>query len=286
MVFPAARNCMAGWTCWGGLRGLGDEPQAPRIAEEAGASAVARAIAGECLAAVQKWRCQPLHPVYLDRQNPGAYAIFKEGGVIAAACAGRAVAAPRDNWRKRMRAARSGRGTLGVLCLAATLLMAWMAYGQNLINLQCWVTYALLQDDNYTPLVDGSIVLIIGSSNNVIDPMNTYGETNYIARSTTGDDQIIGEVTIDSTELGSNGTFYSGDFYYDPDEVKWLYLRFFQETNTALTGMIHWGSQRCFQLQAIPSACCGWTFRRIRITSTTLRTTTVSSSSPSPAAPC
>jgi len=145
-----------------------------------------------------------------------------------------------------MRAARSGRGTLGILCLAATLLMAWMAYGQNLINLQCWVTYALLQDDNYTPLVDGSIVLIIGSSNNVIDPMNTYGETNYIARSTTGDDQIIGEVTIDSTELGSNGTFYSGDFYYDPDEVKWLYLRFFQETNTALTGMIHWGESALF----------------------------------------
>lgn len=147
-------------------------------------------------------------------------------------------------WEQRGDAVKEGRKkrlTVAVSCLGLFLLLVWVSYAQTLISLQCWVTYALLQDDNYTPLVDGSIVLIIGSSNNVIDPMNTYGETNYIARSTTGDDQIIGEVTIDSTELGSNGTFYSGDFYFDPDEVKWLYIRFFQETNSALTGMIHWG---------------------------------------------
>ena len=145
-----------------------------------------------------------------------------------------------------MQEARQGRGTLGLMSIAAFLALAWFCYGQSLINLECWVTYTLLQDDNYTPLVDGSIVLIIGSSNDVIDPMRIYGETNYIARSTTGDDQIIGEVTIDSTLMGSNGTFYSCDFYYDPDEVKWLYLRFFQETNTALTGMIHWGESALF----------------------------------------
>ena len=145
-----------------------------------------------------------------------------------------------------MNEARKGWGMLAVSALAALLSLEWLSYGQNLIDLECWVTYALLQDDNVTPLVDGSIVLIIGSSNDVIDPMNTYGETNYIARSTTGDDQIIGEVTIDSTLMGSNGTFYSAEFSYDPDEVKWLYLRFFQETNTALTGMIHWGESALF----------------------------------------
>lgn len=145
-----------------------------------------------------------------------------------------------------MNGSRRSRGALWLSVGLAFLAGVWFSYGQTLINLQCWVTYALLQDDNYTPLVDGSIVLIMGSSNDVIDPMTIYGETNYIARRPTGDDQIVGEVTIDSTELGSNGTFYSGDFYYDPDEVKWLYLRFFQETNPPLTGMIHWGESVLF----------------------------------------
>ena len=120
------------------------------------------------------------------------------------------------------------------------LLLIGRLFAANLVNLQCWVTYALMNSNGASPLADGSIVLIIGSSNDTVDPMNTYGGTSYIARSTTGDDQIIGEVTVDSSELGSNGTFYSGDFYFDPDEVKYLYLRFW-DSSGPLTGMLNWG---------------------------------------------
>lgn len=118
------------------------------------------------------------------------------------------------------------------VCLSASLARGAM------VNLQAWVTYALFTYEYGAYLPDGSVVQIIGSTDNNIDPMVSFG-TNLIAQ-TTGDDIIIGTVLIDSSLLASNGTFYSGDFYFDNTVVDWMYIRFFNTTNPVL-GYHDWG---------------------------------------------
>lgn len=107
-----------------------------------------------------------------------------------------------------------------------------------LINLQAWVTYALLNNDGTTPLADGSVVQIIGSFDAVANPMESSG-TNTTG-DVTGDDVIIATIAIDSSILSSNGTFYSGDYYYESDDIKNMYIRFY-DTTGPLTGLVYWG---------------------------------------------
>lgn len=107
-----------------------------------------------------------------------------------------------------------------------------------IINLSAYVTIALLNEDGSAPLADGSIVQVIGSYDSIIDPMGSSGG-GYLG-TTTGDDLIIATITIDSSQLGSNGTFYVGNLYYESDDVNYMYLRFFDSTGP-LTGLISWG---------------------------------------------
>jgi hypothetical protein len=96
-----------------------------------------------------------------------------------------------------------------------------------LINLQAFVTFALL-DEDLAPLADGSIVQIIGSGDDIIDPMATFG-TN-VTGGVTGDDLILGTITIQSSQLGSNGTFFAGNIFFETDDINYMYLRFYNTT--------------------------------------------------------
>lgn len=107
-----------------------------------------------------------------------------------------------------------------------------------LINLQAWVTYALLNADGTTPLADGSVVQIIGSFDNVADPLQFSGSN--LTSGVTGDDVLIASITIQSSILGSNGTFYTGDYYYESDDIQNMYIRFY-DTTGPLTGLLSWG---------------------------------------------
>lgn len=114
-----------------------------------------------------------------------------------------------------------------------------------IVDLDALVEYSIL-DNNGSPLADGSWVYIIGSSNNVIDPMQTYAGTNYIADSTTADDVILGRVQINLDNY-SNGTFFT-TVQYNSDEVKYVYIRFFDTNSQPITGMVYWGTSTIFQL--------------------------------------
>ena len=108
-----------------------------------------------------------------------------------------------------------------------------------IVNLSAYVYLALLNEDGTTPLADGSIVQIIGSFDDVIDPMQTYGVSNVTGQ-VTGDDIILASITINSADLGSNGTFYVSNIYYDSDDINYMYLRFY-DSQGPLTGLIYWG---------------------------------------------
>ncbi|MCO5043740.1 MAG: hypothetical protein M9935_00460 [Kiritimatiellae bacterium] len=102
--------------------------------------------------------------------------------------------------------------------------------------------------DGSTPLADGSWVYIIGSSDNVIDPMQTYND-GYIANSTTGDDVILGIVQIFSIPAAYPD--YQSIFYetvqYDSSVISNVYVRFFDATGP-LTGLLCWGESDIFEL--------------------------------------
>ncbi len=125
------------------------------------------------------------------------------------------------------------------------------------INLQAYITYSLLTSNGSSPLADGSVVYIIGSKDGVADPMQTYGATNYIANSVTGDDIIIGVATIYAADLNSNGTFYAGSFYYDDALVDYLYIRFFDAPGPNVTGMVNWAISAPPTNVGDISDCCG-----------------------------
>lgn len=107
-----------------------------------------------------------------------------------------------------------------------------------IINLSAYVYVALLNEDGTTPLADGSIVQIIGSYDDVIDPIEEIGGS--LTGNTTGDDIVIATITIDSSQLGSNGTFYVSNIYYESDDINNMYIRFYDSVGP-LTGMIYWG---------------------------------------------
>ncbi len=112
------------------------------------------------------------------------------------------------------------------------------------VDLDAWVEYSIMNSDGSAPLADGSWVYIIGSSNNVANPMATHG-TNYLGDTVTGDDVILGIVRLNMDSY-SNGTFYTA-VRYDSDEVNYVYIRFF-DTVGALTGMLDWGQSAVYEL--------------------------------------
>lgn len=109
------------------------------------------------------------------------------------------------------------------------------------VNLIAYVSYSIL-DSLGVPLADGSVVYIFGSTDNVNNGPMPYG-TNLIANSTMGDDVFIGMVLIDiPSYAGSNGTFYSdSQFAFNIDDIHYLYIRFFNTTNTEIQGYTNWG---------------------------------------------
>ncbi len=129
-------------------------------------------------------------------------------------------------------------------CLVLTGMLA--AYAVNMVTLYAYVTYSIYDSLN-NPLSNGSYVYIIGSGDNVVDPMPTWGApaTNYIAEGTTGDDVFLGSVTI-GTGTGSNGTFFVS-IEYDSDLINYVYLRFFDYQGPGnVTGMVYWGNSSNF----------------------------------------
>ena len=112
------------------------------------------------------------------------------------------------------------------------------------VNLIAYVSYSILNSLG-VPLADGSVVYIFGSTDSVNNGPMPYG-TNLIADSVQGDDVFIGMVQIGTPSfLGSNGTFYSdSQFSFNIDDIHYLYIRFFDTTNTAIEGYTNWGQQR------------------------------------------
>jgi hypothetical protein len=139
-------------------------------------------------------------------------------------------------------------GCIGVLVLAA---------GGATVNLQAYITFSLLTSNGSAPLADGSLVYIVGSKDGIIDPMQTWGGTNFIGDSVSGDDLIVGVTTIYSADLNSNGTFYAGEFYYDDSLVDYLYIRFFDAPGPVATGMVNWGVSQPPTNVGDLSDCCG-----------------------------
>ncbi len=135
-----------------------------------------------------------------------------------------------------MRSAQRGWRMLGA---ATALFIALITSAPAaLINLQAYVMYALVNSDGTMPLADGSLVQIIGSYDAVANDMITFG--GGLIAEPTGDDVLIATITIQSSILSSNDTFYTGDFYFESDEVRYMYIRFFDSPGP-LVGEIDWG---------------------------------------------
>lgn len=114
-----------------------------------------------------------------------------------------------------------------------------------IVDLDAYVDSAILGPDGVTPLADGSLVYIIGSSNNIIDPPSSVG-TNLQAETVTGDDVILGVVTIGLNAISNSGTFFS-TVNFESDEINYVYIRFFDSMGP-LTGQLYWGTSTIFQL--------------------------------------
>lgn len=137
-------------------------------------------------------------------------------------------------------------------CVGGLLSLGLIAQAA-LIDLDAMVTYSIY-DQLGNPLADGSVVYIIGSGDGIMDPMNSVGgASNLVADSTTGDDVILGQITIDSSQTGSNGTFFTV-LQYESTQVGYVYLRFFDFTNNVpVTGLVYWGTSAIHQLSPTPT---------------------------------
>ncbi len=132
--------------------------------------------------------------------------------------------------------------------LGAALCLVLAAVGvarAAIVDLDAYVLNPILGGDGVTPLADGSWVMIIGSGNNVADPMDTWNVTNLIADSTTGDDVILAIVQIDS--LFGPGTF-GVTVQYDSSVINYVYIRFFEFTNWPIVNMVYWGTSAVYSL--------------------------------------
>lgn len=138
-------------------------------------------------------------------------------------------------------------------CAAAIFLLLLIPCVANaaILKLDARVFFAIL-DHNGSPLADGSVVYIIGSTDNVNDGMFTTaggpgytGPNNetYVANSTQGDDVFIGEIRI-GENVSSNGTFASiYEYEYDNTVIDYFYIRYFETTNEPVVGTgVYWGT--------------------------------------------
>jgi hypothetical protein len=90
-----------------------------------------------------------------------------------------------------------------------------------------------------TPLVDGSYVMIVGSSDSNRSPLATFGGTNLISDAVQDEtDTIVGTFQLDA---GNQGWFDVGGFTYDTNDVSYLYIYFFDSTGWPVEGMHAWG---------------------------------------------
>ena len=100
-------------------------------------------------------------------------------------------------------------------------------------------------DGNSLPV--GSTIIVVGSGDDVIDDMLTYGtepDSPYIAATTTGDDIILAHFTIDSNggPGGPGGFAKIFDNVFDSDVVNYVYIRFFDYQGLWVEGSnIVWG---------------------------------------------
>lgn len=115
-----------------------------------------------------------------------------------------------------------------------------------IITLTAFTSYQLL-GPNSTPLPAGSYVAIIGSETDSIDPMFEFGG-GYWSDSVTGDDVWVG-----LTRVLGDGTIDAGGFTFDSDAVNFVYLRFFDWSETwPVTGMVAWGTSVTFDVSDPP----------------------------------
>lgn len=116
-----------------------------------------------------------------------------------------------------------------------------------LLDLDAFVTFSIL-DENGDPLADGALVQIIGSSNALATPtVNALDGTSIVPGAVAGDDVILGEVRIGDNNT-SNGTF-AATVQYDPDEVNYVYIRYFNWTNYfSPSGLVYWGTSAIYEL--------------------------------------
>jgi hypothetical protein len=131
----------------------------------------------------------------------------------------------------------------GILLVAFSLVA--VAARALIVDLDAFVDNAITGPDGITPLADGSLVYIIGSSNNLIDPPISVG-TNIIGDSVTGDDIILGIVRIGDNSISNSGTFFT-TVQFESDEINYVYIRFFDSPGP-LTGSLYWGTSTIFQL--------------------------------------
>gem|GEM_PF-1193282 len=128
----------------------------------------------------------------------------------------------------------------GWLAMLLTLCSALLPSAQAaIVNLQAYVLLEIYQSDGTTPLPDGSIVQIIGSFDNVMDAPEELG--GGLTGDTTGDDVILSVITINSADLGIPGTFFSGNTFFESDDIKYMYIRFYDTTSYPLSGTVDWG---------------------------------------------
>lgn len=121
-----------------------------------------------------------------------------------------------------------------------------------IVDLDVMVLTSLLNCDG-NPLADGSIIMVIGSYDSTIDPMQQHG-SDYIANSTTGDDFIIGTMTVDT---GLHPYADALDtFQVDDSSDFFIYIRVFDSTGP-LTGEICWGTSIMTNLYSIPDPGLG-----------------------------
>lgn len=137
------------------------------------------------------------------------------------------------------------------LIAAAALLMAGaLSARAALVDLDLYVTYSILQNDQVTPLADGSLVVVIGSGDSINDGMAVYPQnvgTNYLALSTLGDDMILGYVYIGENTFANTGRFFQTFQYNSTNDIGYVYIRYFQ-TPGPVTGMVYWGQSDVYNL--------------------------------------
>jgi hypothetical protein len=136
------------------------------------------------------------------------------------------------------------------LCLLMSCTGVVLVHGV-LFDLDAFVTFSIFEQGGGPgdELVDGSRVYIMGSVDNVNDGMQTwYGPsgTNLIANSTLGDDVLLGEVAIGFNATNA-GTFFT-TLKYDPTEVSYVYIRYFDTTNEPIGGIVDWGTSLVYSL--------------------------------------